>query len=546
MPIGVLSMEASIQEGFYLVSGFRKRVTLEGTCKSLIVLLCGSLLGMILNRIDFHADEAFYLHSVPMNASKDTGLFYHISYLLLSAGPPTPLTGRWTSLLLGMVMVVTATRAVENLLSPSKRWLVLLIPIVIVVSYQGIFSILRVRPEISWFAVASIVCCCITELRKNDSKIVLTAMLFALALLPMNHLLSLFACFLIGVYLLLFGWQFLGKQVVIASFAAMFTGMLVNSMFRNWWIDGSFVLLPTAGVSNVSARTPVLAFIRTVLWESPVSLEDRAVTPSLWQTLLPASYGSNVSHVFAASLLWWAAVPLALFGRTWEQRYVFSVPVLVIVLFYVSGYFNGTYATLMVIYSSLLFAYISLDEKQFRIARVVAVSVLLFSLCNGVSFLATRVLNHGPASFFDVERNLRDIVRLLPKDATIAVPERFMNVVPLDRPKPVITFKDELPENLDVMILDNYDFDMYRFVANYDSKREVIDSHLSFYSLAQVYDQPIYRNEFLMDSAIHNDSIEAVQSSWFFRNSTKYRVFVSVRPDSKSLSDTKLSDRTIR
>ena len=64
-------------------------------------------------RIDFHADEAIYLSSIPVGIGNDAGLVYHLIYLLGSWGTPTPVAGRMTSLVLGVLLIVFVTRSFQ-------------------------------------------------------------------------------------------------------------------------------------------------------------------------------------------------------------------------------------------------------------------------------------------------------------------------------------------------------------------------------------------------------------------------------------------------
>ena len=203
-----------------------------------------------------------------------------------------------------------------------------------------------------------------------------------------------------------------------------------------------------------------------------------------------------------------------------------SIPLLTLVLFYASGYFNPTYTPLLSIYAVGIFAFIFASRTNWDFSKASAGMVLLVTLLNGASFLSTRIFNHGPATYFAVEASLRQDVARLPAESSVAVAERFQSVVGRHRGKHFILFKDELPAEVDMLVLDNYDFEMFRFVPEYDARRAAIEAKLASYAHISEYDVPVYTHERLATAAAENQSLAATQGSWFFRNSVKYRVSV--------------------
>lgn len=484
----------------------------------------GILLMLALPRIDFHADEAIYLQGIPVNASNDSGLVFHTSYLIGSFGHPTPMSARVTSLLWGVLLIVSLTGMTKALLPTKERWATVIVPLALMISYQGIFSILRVRPEISWFAMASLAGWSLAELRQGPSRVFRFLLFVSLLLLPMNHMLSWFACLVLAIYLCCFGRVYLGTFTTAAAGGAMIAGVILNRAVRTWMVTSEVSFLPDVVSAGGAARPPVKEFFWNVFWNSPNFLNDSGVAPNLWQRLYTGDSASAISHCMVATVLWAVVLPLPLFMKTWESRFVASVPAIVLALFFLSGYYNPTYAPLMAIYAVGLFAFVALDVRQYRFSRFAAASVLLISLLNGASFLSTRILNHGPATFFAVESRIRQELSALPPDTRIAVAERFQSVLN-DRPgKKTILFKDPLPADIECVVLDNYDFDMYRFVPEYDRRREEIETMVAAFDKEIRFDEPVYRGDRLNALAQSNGITSATQGSWFFRNSVNYGV----------------------
>lgn len=492
----------------------------------LAAIACAAILVLALPRIDFHADEAIYLQGVPLNASNDSGLVFHVAYGLVSLGQPTPLSARWTSLLFGVLLVFCVTRTLQLLVPKYSLALATVVPLALVVSYQGVFSIVRVRPEISWLAMASLAVMCLAQLRVKRRRSYQFLLIASLVALPMNHVLSWFACLFLGAYLICFGWQFLRPMLTVTCLAAMPVGVIANQALRSTLVLGYTQWIPSVGAPSVGPKPGLSEFLWNVFWVSPNFLNDSSAVSNIWAWLIPIESSPLLSHCLIATSLWAMAALVPLLMKSWESRFVTGVPLLTLGLFFVSGYFNPTYAPLLVIYATALFVFVLCLDTQPRAVRIAAGLVVAVSLVNGSSFLATRVLNHGPATFFAVESEVRELVDGLDAEASIAVAERFQSVLS-DHAGPTYTlFKDELPTDIDVLVLDSYDFDMYRFVEDYDAKRKHIEELLNQYAQSAHFDFPVYESERLKPQVETQDSLAAVQGSWFFRNSVKYEVFV--------------------
>lgn len=497
---------------------------------AILMTAIGSVvMAFALPRIDFHADESIYLSNTPINTGKDNGLVFHVAYLATSLGAPTPLSARWTSLLFGCLLIFSTTRVVQ-LLVPSRAQLsAFLIPLSMVISYQGIFTILRVRPEISWVAVTSLVCWCLAELRVKDSWLFRGLLLFSLMLLPMNHMLSLFPVFFLGLYLVLFARMRLGPLFTGMAIGSMGLGIILNHTIRTWLVHGTFELLPSFGGVGHGQQLSFGKFFKYVYWQTPQFLSDSAVNDNLWSLLAPFEASITTSHCFVATIIWAIALPLPLAMRSWESRFVASIPAVTLCLFYASGYFNPTYSPILVLYAVAIYGFLAVNRSYWRFSRVVAATILVMTILNGGSFLTTRVLNHGPATFFEVETHLRESIAALPPDTVISIPERYLSAMG-NRPPNHVLFKGELPEDIDVIVLDNYDFEMYRFVPDYEERLSEITEFATKAEAIEDLAMPVYHGEKLFPQTAENTPLKAIQGSWFFRNSVNYTVSILENP----------------
>lgn len=490
----------------------------------LTTALAACLLAVAIPRIDFHADEAIYLTGVPVSTSNDSGLVFHGAYLASGWGAPTPLSARWASLAFGCLLIFSLTKTLQRLIPTQPILLAVLVPLSVAISYQGVFTILRVRPEISWVAVTSLACWCLAELRFQKSYMFGGLLLVALFALPMNHLLSVFPAFFLVLYLALFGRQHLGLTFSGCAAGMLAVGFFANRIIRGWILETPVALLP-GGVGDAAAAKPSIKdFLVNVFWNSPQFLNDSAANTNLWDSLVSIQSIPSISHCLIATTIWAIALPLPLLMRTWEARFVASIPLLTLGMFYASGYFNPTYSPIVAIYAIGILCFLASDPTRNKAIRFAAGSIVVVTLLNGSSFLATRVLNHGPASFFEVEAQLRNEIAQLPSGATIVISERFQSAVG-DHKKNIL-FKDPLPSNVDLMVLDNYDFDMYRFVPDYDQRRKDIEEFIAQGSATSEFDLPVYKNDRLKNETNNNNRYSVAQGSWFFRNSVKYTVSV--------------------
>lgn len=476
------------------------------------------------SRIDFHADESIYLSSVPVNTSNDSGLVFHLGYEWGTLGSKTPFAARLVSIGFGIVGIFSLGRALQLLLPSNAKFLALAVPCCVLLSYQGPFSIVRVRPEISWFAIAAFSVWQIVAMQLKPTKLSGVCLLLSSLLLPMNHILSWFPCALIAGYLVLFGREKIGLKMVLASVGCMLSGVVLNSFIRGWIVVGAFTFFPAIAGVGGSERAPISEFLYQVFWASPSFLRDHAATPSLWTWSLSMVSPDLVSHCMIATSIWLVGLAAVVWGKTWAQRYVLSTPLIILGMFYATGYYNPTYAPLVALVALALLLFVAFDSERRRLARLTCLGVLLLSVLNGVSFLSTRVFSHGEATYFAVEAELRAFVDSLPEEAVVAVPERFLSIVADHPGKHRVLFKDELPNDLDFVVIDNYDFEMYRFVPDYEARASELSNLLEVAKTSSKLDKPVYADEPLYDLVQQNRMNYATQGSWFLRNSVAYTV----------------------
>ncbi len=493
-------------------------------------------------RIDFHADEAIYFSGIPVSQSNDSGLVFHWCYGLLGLADPSPITARWTSLVLGLVLIAASTRIVHLSVADNRRWIVALTPIAIACSYQGVFTLLRVRPEISWLTVASVAACSLCELEQRRSRVWQLVLILALLLLPMNHMLSYFACAFIGGYILLFGMRTLGLPLCMAAGAAMAGGVLLNRGVRMWITTGDWSWLPPLGQAPGGTRAPISEFLNNVFWASPKFLADASTTPSWWRYMGIKIAGNDGIHCFVATTLWAVALIAPILFSDWKRRYVAAVPAFALTAFYATGYFNPTYAPILGIYGVLLFLVASGTQRSHRSVRLVSNIAIAISLINGGSFLTTRVFNHGTATLFKTEAALRESLDAMPTGCVYAVSERLQSVVPKHARSKTILFKEAIPSDADVIIVDHYDFEMYRFVHDYPVRRLELENAIHQMNQISSFSRSVYKRENLFDRVRNNQSIACEQGSWFFRNSVNYRISLLVPKESTRVASIQVDD----
>lgn len=465
--------------------------------------------------IDFHPDEAIYFDGIPVNISNDSGILYHAFYglaLKLHAGAQgARLASAWlggVSLALLLLFFTKFTRSPLEWLLIATAWLL---------SYQAIFVFDRVRPEALWWTLTAALPLALH--RKTWNTWALAAAATLLFLLPLNHRLSWFpAVFALG-YLFLFVRPQVGFRAFLLFPAAFVLGIVFNIAIRAWLVDRPIAeAFAVAGHSvGAGARLGLKAFVRLVFHDAPLSLDDSAANQNLWRAARRHDiYWAN--HAYVQNALWALMIVLPLLGRTWRERYTLAMPLAAFAGFFASGYYNPTYAPGLSMVCVLLCLWLVLTRQG--LVRYLAALFVGLSIVNGGSFLVTRVLNHGPATYFAQETALEDLLSQSPGVRSVALPERYQiaaSGLPVQRH---VNYKSVNISDVDVLVLDNHDLLMYGFVPDFEKRKAELRALSASMCLVGRYQQPVY----LQDSAfpLKDDGWGGMFSSvgsWFFRNS---------------------------
>lgn len=490
---------------------------------TLLWLLAGGLAvfyAYLSKSIDFHPDEAIYFDAIPVSVRNDAGLFYSTFYLLVGHLIPGPAGARLASALLGggTFLVLARTLALAQPLSPVR---IALLFAAFALSYQGVFVFVRVRPEAAWWFCAALVLYAMVWFETKSQDTIkagpLLALLLAILLLPMNHRLSWFACAFVGGYAVLFQLKEKGWRVAGAVCFALFSGVILNVVLRAWWagvpLHDAFA---TATGGPEGQRQPIKAFLELVFHGAPLFLNDTAQNPNLYEWI-SGSRARTLSHAFVQNALWLLLFILPFFGRTSKERYVFAFPAFALFAFWVSGYYNPTYSA-----GFSLFCVVALSSAPaFGCWRgKLAGCILALSMVNGLSFISTRVLNHGDANFFAVERTIRQLAEKLTSGQKLAVPERFMSVYSGLPVQHFVNFKADIPADVDLLVTDSYDRLMYGFVPDFEEKKRAQTEQAQSMCLENRITTTVYQKDDLWGETVAQTLDKP--GSWFFRNSAAY------------------------
>lgn len=486
-------------------------------------ILLAIFLAMMSGHIDFHPDEAIYYEAIPVSLRNDSGAFYNLFYGLLQQLWAGPSGARIASAILGGLTFMFALKALAES-SPVSATRALLLWLVFACSYQSIFVFVRVRPEAAWWCCAALAVFALARTERIGLARAwpLTALV---ALLPMNHRLSWFACAFIVGYLIMFGHVRPRRSMAIAVAASLLAGAVLNVALRAWWLGLPLGPALVASLNSPSSpRQPLQEFIALVFKGSPQFLNDTAHNPNLYSWLWPSRLGW-LSHELVQNSLWALMIVLPFFGSTWKQRYFLSFPLFGFVAFWMSGYYNPTYSAGFSLFCVFALAGLALEHHGWR--RRVTIAVCAITIVNGISFIATRVYNHGEASFFANERAIRQAAESLPPQSSIALPERYTSAtsgLPLHL---TVNYKTSVPADVDMLVTDSYDALMYHFVPDYDQQKLSLANQASKMCLHQRFDSSVYANDISFDHDPEKN--REISGSWFFRNSASYTISIYLK-----------------
>jgi len=496
---------------------------------SIVLSAIGALILVFLARyIDFHPDESIYYEAIPVSLRKDAGLFYNLYYSAFIDHIGGVTGARIASAFLGGGTLFFILLSVRKL-GASIFWLGL-ISLVFILSYQAIFVFDRVRPEAAWWFLSSAMVYGLISIEKNVRWQSITFVVVIALLLPMNHQLSWFSCAFSAGYILMFTRLQVGIWSALLLTGALVSGALLNVAIRAVMISHDLgaafhTILGSAGGGSLQNLSD---YFHLVFVGSSIFLNDTAVYPNLYQVI--GLEGSWVSHAFVQALFWLLMFILPFAAQNWRARYAVSFPLFAFLAFYLTGYYNPTYSAGFSLFAILAAIFLAVNGTIAM--RKVVIGLCMISMLNGVSFLSTRVLNHGAASFFIVEQALSDLLDELPMVEKVALPERFLSLH-IDRDFTVFSnFKNRLPEDLDLLIYDDYDHHMYHFVPDFKKVADEIIERAENMCLYKQFDYPVYLDDKLFPPLTRQEDSYKSNSqpgSWFFRNSVNYTIYVFQR-----------------
>lgn len=475
--------------------------------------------------IDFHPDEAIYFDAIPVSVRNDSGAFYSLYYLSIGYWAFGPAGARLASVILGGATFVVLAKTM-SLVQPISLTRLLTLLAVFGLSYQGIFVFVRVRPEAAWWFCATLLIYAIARFEyKSQSRVMIFSWILVLIsamLLPMNHRLSWFACVFVGGYAILFLWPERGWHLSVGVCVALALGAFLNIVLRarlgNVPLQEAFAVALSSPQNQLQ---PLKDFLALVFKGAPLFLNDTSQNANFYEWITGLK-SPALSHAFVQNFFWALLFALPLFGKSWKGRYVFSFPAFALLAFWLSGYYNPTYSAGFSLFCvmSLVFCRPFLASWQKKVVWL----ILAVSIVNGLSFIFTRVLNHGDASYFSVEKAVRKYAEQLLPGQKIAVPERFMPAY-LDLPIiHYVNFKMDIPADVDLLVIDNYDLLMYGFVPNFDEKKQALTEQAKRMCLEKSIVEPVYSGDNLFGFTL--EQTQDKLGSWFFRNSTAYTIYI--------------------
>ena len=488
--------------------------------------------------IDFHADEAIYYDAIVMNLRNDSGLFYITFYSFIENIIPGVEGARVGSSLLGGLTLLMILNTFKYLgVSQIKNYL--LITGVFLISYQSFFLFDRVRPEASWWFITSALFYTLTRLSHNKCTLNIYLVSIFILLLPMNHQLSWFICILLIGYIIIFSTREEGWEKASLFFILIFLGIFLNIYIRALFLNVELIeaiKISFIGTNTGEGLISVKEYLLKVFAYAPIYLYDRAANLNLYEYL----FGIHrwTSHAFVQNIYLFLMFVLPFFSKSLKTFYIFSLPIGIFTGFYLSGYFNPTYVpgfTLVILMYLIYFAYYINDKQKFRVyskrinskIQYGAYLLIIFSVMNGASFLSTVIFSHDEATYFRSLKKIENIISQNSRIKSIAIPQRFMPAVRDIDIKKYTLFIDNIPKNVDFLIIDDYDYNMYTFAENHSLKLEELKKISRTMCLIDTQYLPVYINDKYSNNGdfqkIKGKNI-SISGSWFFRNSSTYNL----------------------
>lgn len=492
---------------------------------SLILATVGSAIFIYLaHYIDFHPDESIYYDAIPISMRKDVGLFYSLYYTFCVDYFGGVSGARVASAVLGggsLFFILLSIR----LIGAGAFWLCF-ISLIFILSYQSIFIFDRVRPEAAWWFLSTMMIYGLLAFEVKSSWLRAAFVMFVAILLPMNHQVSWFACLYSVGYILAFTRLKIGLVNSLVLVSSIALGVILNVIIRAniLSVDPMPVLATLLAGTGGGIPQSIADYFHLVFVGSPLFLSDTAVYPNLYELIGLESRWAT--HAYIQTLFWLLMFALPFITKSWRVRYAISFPLFAFILFYITGYYNPTYSAGFSLFSLLAAIFLAVNSSSKVKGTLILIGLL--SILNGMSFITTRVLNHGEASFYIVEQKLQDIIDKRPTLEKVALPERFLSLSRNKKFTRYSDFKDQLPEDLDLLIYDDYDFQMYTFVPNFAEVSEEIIERAESMCLFTQMKYPVYIGDKLFPTQKKREPYvnETKAGSWFFRNSVSYTIYV--------------------
>lgn len=472
--------------------------------------------------IDFHPDEAIYFDGIAVSTRKDTGIFYSLVYMAGQLIYPGPDGARFTSAMFGAGTYFFVMKTILLTVGGNRTKAFLLGTLVFICSYQAFFVFVRVRPEAAWWFCSAMAVYGLARLRVSFDRISLSLVIVAVVILPMNHRLSWFACMFIGIYIVLYVFRDNGVKTVATLLVAMASGVFLNAAIPAVILDLPVFQTVVDNFKNASpniVRYGALQFFEYVFGGAPDFLNDFARNPNLYQ-MVGLSF-ARANHSVVQIVPWLLSPILLIFARSWRQFFLFLIPILFYLLFWKLNYFNPTYSAGISLLVVCLCMYLCLDLMGRALGRFFSAFILILSFVNGMSFLTTRVFNHGEATYFGIEQEIRRYIASA-GFKTVAIPERYLSISQNLVQRPIVTFKQTLISDLQLLVLDEGDVEMYKFVPDYHQRIEEIEALKRSMCLKRVIKGTVYDGDDLFEPSRLN-------GSWFFRNSVSTNISIYER-----------------
>jgi hypothetical protein len=477
---------------------------------------------LLSGHIDFHPDEAIYFKMIPISPIINSGIFYNLSYGLVQYVLEGPQSARFVSAAFGGATFV-AVSYIFMASRPLRPHHVFFLFTLFACSYQALFVFIRVRPEASWWFCAVLAVCAMWRLenKHEDNRPYTKYLLLApFILLPMNHRLSWFAALFLGGYAILFVVRKVGWRVAISVLFAILAGGLLNAILQSLLSESNAI----PGSTLSSTKLTPTRFMR---WLFYLDTADVAANPNLYQWLNLKDQ-RIFSHAIIQNALWFAvAFVIPCMGKTWKERYIYSFPLFALFAFGAVGRYNQTYSggfSLACVVILAYNAYVNIGWRRYVAGVIAGVSVL-----NGASFIATRILNHGKATFFSAEQDIRQ--RIQEKHSKnpnlkVSIPERFFPATTTLPLKNISNNSKFIPQDdIDFLVIDSSD-DLVS--AGYLKRKKIEQKQQALrMCLARQVRLPVYWNDSFFDNNLLLASRQ--RGSPFFRNSTAYSLSIFER-----------------